>query len=246
ETDRMAVTYGEASIGSHARRARPGGAVNGTSHRFAGRSGGLTAARALMRDARGSGRSGWGWARWVLAGLWLIWPGAVLAQEQEVAGADQPAALTLEEAIRIARQRNPTYLAQSNDEGAAAWGVREAWSQLVLPQASASLALGYQASGTPRFGIFTGSDLGLSETPVYYSSSYTLGLSYRLSGATLLRPAQARALRRAAEARGDLADFELVSAVTRQYLAVLRAQDGVALARQELARAEENWRLARA
>jgi len=181
-----------------------------------------------------------------LAGLWLIWPGAVLAQEQEVAGADQPAALTLEEAIRIARQRNPTYLAQSNDEGAAAWGVREAWSQLVLPQASASLALGYQASGTPRFGIFTGSDLGLSETPVYYSSSYTLGLSYRLSGATLLRPAQARALRRAAEARGDLADFELVSAVTRQYLAVLRAQDGVALARQELARAEENWRLARA
>src|SRR5690606_18762752 len=190
-----------------------------------------TAARALMRDARGSGRSGWGWARWVLAGLWLIWPGAVLAQEQEVAGADQPAALTLEEAIRIARQRNPTYLAQSNDEGAAAWGVREAWSQLVLPQASASLALGYQASGTPRFGIFTGSDLGLSETPVYYSSSYTLGLSYRLSGATLLRPAQARALRRAAEARGDLADFELVSAVTRQYLAVLRAQDGVALAR---------------
>jgi outer membrane protein len=198
-----------------------------------------------MRDARGSGRGGWVWARWVLAGLWLLWPGGALGQQEE-AGAGQPVTLTLEEAIRIARQRNPTYLAQRNDEAAAVWGVREAWSQLFLPQASASFSLGYQASGTPRFGVFTSSDLGLSETPEYYSSWYSLGLSYRLSGATLLRPAQARAVRRAAEARADLADFELVSAVTRQYLAVLRAQDGVALARQELARAEENWRLARA
>jgi outer membrane protein len=198
--------------------------------------------------ARGSGRGGWVWSSWVLAGLWVLWPGGGLAQqpEQEEAGAAQPVTLTLEEAIRIARQRNPTYLAQRNDEAAAVWGVREAWSQLVLPQAGASLSLGYQAAGTPRFGIFTGSDLGLSETPEYYSSSYSLGLSYRLSGATLLRPAQARAVRRATEARVDLADFELVAAVTRQYLALLRAQDGVALARQELARAEENWRLARA
>src|SRR5690606_2812744 len=67
-----------------------------------------------------------------------------------------------------------------------------------------------------------------------------------LSGATLLRPGQARAERRAVEARGELADFDLVVNVTRQYLAALRAQDDVALARQELARAEENYRLARA
>ena len=115
-----------------------------------------------------------------------------------------------------------------------------------LPQASASLSLGYQAAGTPRFGIFTGGDLGLAQIPAYYNSSYGIGLSYRLSGATLFRPGQARAERRAVEARGELVDFELVVSVTRQYLAALRAQDDVVLARQELARAEENHRLARA
>src|SRR5690606_24695115 len=132
----------------------------------------------------------------------------------------------------------PTYLMARNDLGAADWGVRESWSQLLLPQASASMSLSYQAAGTPRLGIFTSDDLGFSEIPAYYSSGYGLSLSYRLSGATLFRPGQARAERRAVEARIDLADFDLVSEVTRQYLAALRAQDGVVLARQELARAE--------
>src|SRR5690606_28064272 len=166
------------------------------------------------------------------------------ARAQE--GGGEPATLSLEEAIRIARRQSPQYLMERNDEAAADWAVREAWGQLVLPQASASLSLGYQAAGTPRFGIFTGGDLGLAQIPAYYNSSYGIGLSYRLSGATLFRPGQARAERRAVEARGELVDFELVVSVTRQYLAALRAQDDVVLARQELARAEENHRLARA
>jgi len=166
------------------------------------------------------------------------------ARAQEVQG--EPAALSLEEAIRIARRQSPLYLMERNDEAAADWAVREAWGQLVLPQASADLSLGYRAAGAPRFGFVTGGDIGLMEVPAYYNSSYGFGLSYQLSGATLLRPGQARAERRAVEARGELADFDLVVNVTRQYLAALRAQDDVALARQELARAEENYRLARA
>jgi len=166
------------------------------------------------------------------------------ARAQERGG--EPATLSLEEAIRIARRQSPQYLMERNDEAAADWAVREAWGQLVLPQASATLSLGYQAAGTPRFGLITGGDIGLAETPAYYNSSYGINLSYRLSGATLLRPGQARAERRAVEARLELADFQLVVDVTRQYLAALRAQDDVALARQELARAEENHRLARA
>lgn len=179
----------------------------------------------------------------VFAGLPAAAPAPLAAQEEGAAGA---ATLTLEEAIRIARRQSPTYLMERNDEAAADWAVREAWSQLVLPGADASFSLGYQASGTPRFGFFTGGDLGISETPAYYSSSYRLGLSYRLSAATLFGPGQARARRHAVEARGELADFQLVVDVTRQYLAALRAQDGVVLARQELARAEENHRLAAA
>jgi len=171
----------------------------------------------------------------------LILVAPVGAQEES-----EPATLSLEEAIRIARRQSPLYLMAKNDEAAADWAVREAWSQLMLPQASASLSLGYQAAGTPRFGIFTGGDIGLAEIPAYYSSSYGINLSYRLSASTLLRPGQARAERRAVEARSELADFELIVTVTRQYLAALRAQDDVALARQELARAEENYRLARA
>lgn len=172
----------------------------------------------------------------------LIFVAPARAQE---GGADT-ATLSLEEAIRIARRQSPQYLMERNDEAAADWAVREAWGQLVLPQASASLSLGYQAAGTPRFGFFTGDDIGLAEIPAYYNSSYGISLSYRLSGATLLRPGQARAERRAVEAMGELADFQLVVNVTRQYLAALRAQDDVVLARQELARAEENHRLARA
>lgn len=176
-------------------------------------------------------------------GLLAAVPGPLAAQQVEQEGT---ATLSLEEAIRIARRQSPQYLMERNDEAAADWAVREAWGQLVLPQASASLSLGYQAAGTPRFGIFTGGDLGLAQIPAYYNSSYGIGLSYRLSGATLFRPGQARAERRAVEARGELVDFELVVSVTRQYLAALRAQDDVVLARQELARAEENHRLARA
>lgn len=174
----------------------------------------------------------------------LLMQAVPVVGQEEAAGSG--ATLTLEEAIRIARRQSPAYLMERNDEAAADWAVREAWSQLMLPQAGASLTLGYQAAGTPRFGIFTGGDLGIAQIPAYYNSAYGLSLSYRLSGTTLLRPGQARAERRAVESRVELADFELVAAVTAQYLAALRAQDGVVLARQELARAEENARLARA
>jgi outer membrane protein len=162
-----------------------------------------------------------------------------------VVHAQQPATLTLEEAIALARRHNPDYLATANDIGLADWAVRDAYGSL-LPGASASTSLGYQAAGQPRFGNFTGDDLGVGRTTDYYSSSYSLGMSYRLSGASVMAPRQARSQRDATLASIDAAAFNLTANVTRTYIAVRRAQDGVVLARRELARADENLRLARA
>ncbi len=182
-----------------------------------------------------------------LRALWPCLPTLVLLAAMPIGAMSQErqATLTLEEAVSLARRHNPNYLMQKNDEIEAEWQVREAYGAF-LPSATSSLTLGYQGEGTPRLGIFTGADLGLSRTPAYYSSGYSLGLSYRLSGASFFQLGQQRAHRRAVEARSEAADFQLTAEVTRRYLAVLRAQDAVQLAEQELARAEENLKLARA
>jgi outer membrane protein len=159
--------------------------------------------------------------------------------------AQEAATLTLEEAVALARRNNPDYLAQANDIHVADWNVRDAYGSL-LPGASASTTYSYQAAGAPRFGNFTGSELGIASASDYYTSSYNLGLSYRLSGASLVAPTQARSQRTATAAGIEAAAFALTTSVTRQYLAVKRAQDGVTLARQELTRAEDNLRLAEA
>src|SRR5688500_9160123 len=102
-----------------------------------------------------------------------------------VAGADaqQPpkTTLTLEEAIALARQNNPAFLAQQNDLTVADWGVRQAYGEL-LPGASASTSFQYQGSGTQRIGFLSGSDLGVSSSPAYMLSNYFIGVDYSLSG----------------------------------------------------------------
>jgi outer membrane protein len=166
--------------------------------------------------------------------------GAPAAAQPEV-----QATLTLDEALALARRNNPDFLAQRNDASVADWAVREAYGSL-LPGASLSSSLGWQDAGNQRFGIFTGDDLGIGSSTSYYSSSYSVGLNYSLSGASLFAPARERAARRATEASIDAAGFTLEANVMGRYLSVLRAQDGVDLARAELARADENVRLAEA
>lgn len=168
-----------------------------------------------------------------------------LAATQVAAQETLPARLSLEEAIALARRNNPDFQAQRNDAGVAEWAVRAAYGDL-LPGASASGSLGYQASGTPRFGIFSSSDFGLGSTPAYYSSDYFLGLNYSLSGSNLLAPGREKSNRRAVEAGIIASDFLLQADVTRQYLSVLRARDGVVLAEEELKRADETLKLAQA
>jgi outer membrane protein len=179
-------------------------------------------------------------ARTVASLLFVAFSAAPAAAQQA-----PPARLSLEDAIALARRNNPEFQAQRNDAGVSEWAVRAAYGEL-LPGASASGSLGYQASGTPRFGIFSASDFGVSSTPAYYSSDYFLGLNYSLSGSNLLAPGREKSNRRATEAGIVASDFLLQADVTRQYLAVLRARDGVVLAEEELKRAAETLKLAQA
>jgi outer membrane protein len=154
-----------------------------------------------------------------------------------------PATLTLQEAIELARRNNPDFLQQSNDVGVANWAVRDAYGAL-LPSASAGVSYSYSAAGNQRIGNIPGSDLGLETSTDYYSSSASLSLSYRLSAQQLLAPGQQKANRRATVAGIDAAGFNLEANVVRQYLAVLRAQENVTLAQQELESAKTNQMLA--
>ena len=168
----------------------------------------------------------------ILALLWAISPHSSAGQQDTLR-------LSLEDALKLASTGNPAFLAARNDEVAADWEVREAYASL-LPSASVGAILSYQGAGEQRFGSFT-----LAQNlPAYYLSSYTIGLSYQLSGATLLAPSAARARRVATSAQIRAAEVSLRAVVTRAYVEVLRRAEGEALMARQLKRTRFNLRLA--
>ncbi len=152
-----------------------------------------------------------------------------------------PATLSLADAIAIARDHNPIYRQTLNNRGPAAWANRNAFASLLIPQASLSGSLGYSGTGSQRFLT---SNFSQSYSTV--SSSYSIGLDWALSGATLSQPGLRKAELSAADADIDGARANLESAVTQQYLTVLQARDNVAVAEQLVARDEEFLKLAQA
>lgn len=172
-----------------------------------------------------------------LAVAFLLLPLGASAQETV------PASLTLDDALAIAERNNPTYLQTRNDGELADWDVRQAWGQL-MPSASASSSVSWRGTGDQQFGSITLGDLGFAQQPSIYSSSYNIGLSYSLSLSSILAPSQAKAQRSATRARISSAGATLVAQVTRGYLEVLRQQEAVLLARQQLESSRFNLRLA--
>ncbi len=155
-----------------------------------------------------------------------------------------PRALSLEKAVEIARANNPGYLQVLNDADLADWDVRQAWGQL-LPSASASSTVSWQGPGEQRFGSVTLGDLGFGDQPSYYISSYNVGVSYDLSWAQILEPRRADKQRSVAEAGIEEVESRFTAQVTIGYLDVLRLQEALATATQQLENAEFNLRLAR-
>ena len=162
----------------------------------------------------------------------------------QVASPLLPPQLSLGQALLIARANNPVWLASRNDRSGAEWNVRAAWSGL-LPTASASAGVSWQGGGEQLLGSFTQEQLGVGRQPSYYFSRYGLNFFYQLDGAALFEPWRAEAGRDASLALVDAASVELEAQVTKAYLAVLRNQEEVTLAEQQLERATFDLRMAR-
>ncbi|MEJ2503953.1 MAG: TolC family protein [Gemmatimonadota bacterium] len=157
--------------------------------------------------------------------------------------AGQTPTLSLTEALDLARGNNPTFLSARNDEGPAAWAVREAYGGF-LPDADVNGSVRYEAGGSALFGSFTAADIGISSTPAYYFSSYGATATLTLSPRTWYNLSEQKANQRAIVANVSAAELRLENAVTRAYLSVLRERDDVALRSRRLERAEENLTLA--
>lgn len=157
--------------------------------------------------------------------------------------AQEAVTLTLSEAVELALRNNPSYLATRNDEDAAVWRVREAYGAF-LPAASVQGGMRYEDGGAALFGSFTAGDIGITETPAYYFSSYSAGAEWSLGPQTWFALSEQRASRQAVASNVVAAGSALQSLVKRAYVAVLRTRDNVDLRVQQLERAEENLRLA--
>lgn len=127
-------------------------------------------------------------------------------------------ALTLDEAITLARRNNALYLQTTNRRRSAEAQVRSAQGQM-LPNVSSSFSTAFQKGGTQ---YFNGAELSSSSDNL--SSSYSVGVAYSINGATLLAPKAARANRDAVEAEIDDSGETLRQLVTNQYVSVLQAE----------------------
>ena len=167
----------------------------------------------------------------------------VLLSAAGTASAQQavPASLSLSDALTIAHDHNPLYRQAVNNRAPAAWGTRNAFASLLLPQVTASGSLGYSGTGSQRFLTSN-----FSQTYATVSSSYSLGLDWTLSGTTLSEPGLRKAELNAADADIHGAEATLDANVTQQYLTVLQTRDNVDVARRLQTRDEEFLRLAQA
>src|SRR5437660_2262206 len=152
-----------------------------------------------------------------------------------------PANLSLADAVTLARANNPLYRQAINDRAPAAWGVRSAWSTMLVPSVSASGGIGYAGPGQQTFLTSN-----FSQSVSTVSSSYSVGLDWSLSGQTLTQPGLRKAQLSAADADVAGAETNLVTTVTQQYLTVLQARDNAEVARQQLQHDEEFQKLAQA
>ena len=121
--------------------------------------------------------------------------------------------------------------------------MRQAYGAL-LPTASMNSGVSWQGAGEQRFGSLTLGDLGFGNQPSYYFSNYNIGLNFSLDWAKLKAPSRARAQRGATIAQIRVAGGNLASQVTSAYVALLREQERLKLAEQQLESSRFNLRLA--
>ena len=179
--------------------------------------------------------------RWTALAAIVLTPFAAAAAQDTTAVRPPAATLTLEEALSQARANSPAYRQTLNNAGPARWAVRNAYSSLFIPSASASAGFGYTGSGSSQFG---GQEFQQSSPS--YNSDYSIGVSWQLNGNTLTGPSQAKAQQHATEEDITAAGVALKADVTIQYLVALQAAAQVDVARQQVRRNGDFLQLAQA
>src|SRR6195256_3862128 len=172
---------------------------------------------------------------------WLLSVGLVVCPVLAICQQAIPVTLSLADAIALARQHNPAYRQTIHDRSPAAWGVRNAWSSLWIPNVTASAGVIDAGPGEQNF--LTSS---FSQSVSTWSSNYNFLLDWTLNGQTLSQPGLKQAQLNAAQADVVGAETNLATAVTQQYLTVLQARDNAEVARQQLDHDEQFLRLAQA
>lgn len=136
---------------------------------------------------------------------------APLAQNATV-----PTSLTIEDAVRLAKQNNPGYQLALNSRRRSEHAVRNAYGAF-LPTASTSTSFGYR-QGKPQ--LFNGVAFGANSDLL--SSSWGLNLSANLSANSFTNLRRSQANESASDNDVAAAEQSLVSGVTQTYLLVLQ------------------------
>jgi outer membrane protein len=153
--------------------------------------------------------------------------------------AQTAATLTLEEAQGLAQRNNPDLAQSRNSRRTAGAALRSAYGDL-LPGADFSFSSQFREGGSqPINGV-------QFETGDIRQSSYWLGVSYRVNGATLLGPSVQRANLNAAEADLTANEETIRSSVAQQYFASLKAAAQAVLQDTLVVTARQQLELARA
>jgi len=135
----------------------------------------------------------------------------------QVASSRTITSLTLDEAVQLATQNNPTYLRTYNLQRSADAQVRASIGQL-LPTSGASFGANYQQGGS---NVVQGTEI---KGPDTYSTSYNFSVNYFLNLGTLAAPSAAKANRAATLANVDGARATLRGQVLQAYLNAVQSR----------------------
>ena len=171
-----------------------------------------------------------------------------------VQGQQVPARLTVDDALRLAREHNPVLRRAANDAGVAAWEVRQAWAAF-LPTLSTGLSFGANRStslsGLDDYGQPVSSPISRTFTSSSASQSLSSSLLLFDGGANIRQLAASRATARATDRMVEAQALAVAADVQRAWYQALRAQQNIALeeqlltsARDRLERSEALLRLA--
>ena len=134
---------------------------------------------------------------------------------------------SLDEALEIALDNNPTMQATRNDVNVANWNLTAAYGSW-MPTASLNSGVTWQGAGEQRFGSITAQQLGFQDQPSFLLSSYSANAGFSINGRMLMAPGQASRNRDATRAQVRSQEATLRLNVTRAYLDVLRQTEAPA------------------